>query len=334
MNRTRLNDDSIFLPQVSSIETRSDIRRSSSPTGRSLALSRVFRSLSVRRSSETDDEIKGPLGLECLAVPAEPIVDFVFVHGLGGGSRKTWSKGPNITLFWPKHWLPRDPEFNNARIHSFGYDADWTEKKPSILNIHDFGSRLLTALHLSEWIRRSASLPIIFVAHSMGGLVVKQAFILSQTNPTYDDLGSRFHTMFFLATPHHGAHLAHVLSNILKATDYGHRPFVDDLHNDSPQIQRINDDFRHHAHKVRLFSFWETKPSSFGLKKELVVKKASAIIGLPNEQDMYLDADHRGVCKYEHPDDPNFKIVRAAFVATLETIRHNCELPLLTQTGA
>ena len=324
MSRALSNDESSRLPHVGQFAIHSSTRRSSAPSGRASGLSRVFSSLAIRRPSETSEDLRGPFGLEPLAIPAEPIVDFVFVHGLGGGSRKSWSKGQDPALFWPKYWLPRDPEFSHVRVHSFGYDADWTERRTSILDVHDFGNKLLTSLHLSEWIRRSAGLPIVFVAHSMGGLVVKQAYILSQTDPAYQGIGSRFHTMFFLATPHHGAHSAQLLSSILKATDHGHRPFVDDLHSDSPAIQRINDSFRHYSEKIRLFSFFETRPFQFGVRKEIVVKKTSAIMGLPNERSTHLDADHRGVCKFENPDDPNYITVRNAFVETLDVIRRDC----------
>lgn len=92
-----------------------------------------------------------------LSSPSEPIVDFVFVHGLRGGSRKTWSKSEDSLHFWPKEWLPRDPDFRHVRIHSFGYNSDWAEKRDSILNIHDFGKSLLGALQDSPLIRRDAS---------------------------------------------------------------------------------------------------------------------------------------------------------------------------------
>jgi hypothetical protein len=77
-------------------------------------------------------------------------LDFVFVHGLGGGSTKTWCLSEDPTLFWPKAWLPREPAFRNVRIHSYGYDADWTSgKATTTLNIHDFGRQLLERLRTS-----------------------------------------------------------------------------------------------------------------------------------------------------------------------------------------
>lgn len=105
------------------------------------------------RPLDTIDEV-GALGLNLLYAPPAPLVDFVFVHGLRGGSRKTWSKSSDPYHFWPKEWLTRDPEFKNVRIHSFGYSSDWGDGKDSVLNIHDFGKSLLAEVINSPEIRK------------------------------------------------------------------------------------------------------------------------------------------------------------------------------------
>jgi hypothetical protein len=100
------------------------------------------------------DDPKDVLGLNLLYTPSEPLIDFIFVHGLGGGSRKTWSKSSSVTHFWPQEWLPQDPAFKNVRLHSFGYSSNWAKGKDSVLNIHDFGKLLLgemiTSPHLGD----------------------------------------------------------------------------------------------------------------------------------------------------------------------------------------
>ena len=98
--------------------------------------------------------MKGPLGLNHLYSPPEPLVDFIFVHGLGGGSKKTWSKTANPYHYWPKEWLPRDPDFKNVRIHSFGYDANWVTKKDSILGVNEFANSLLGEIKDNPDIRK------------------------------------------------------------------------------------------------------------------------------------------------------------------------------------
>ena len=100
-------------------------------------------------------DIKGPLGLNLLHDPPEPRIDFIFVHGLGGGSRKTWALSADPQHYWPKAWLSQDSEFSSVRIHSFGYNADWDEWRESTLNILDFSRSLLGDISCNPGIRRS-----------------------------------------------------------------------------------------------------------------------------------------------------------------------------------
>jgi hypothetical protein len=94
---------------------------------------------------DTPDDPKGALGLCTLAEPEVPtIADLIFVHGLGGGSKSTWSKDLDLDLFWPREWLPQDAGFRDVRIHSFGYDSSLDHE--SVLNIHDFAKSLLGSI--------------------------------------------------------------------------------------------------------------------------------------------------------------------------------------------
>ena len=126
--------------------------------------------------------------------------------------------------------------------------------------------------------------------------------------------------MFFLATPHRGSNLAELLSRILQVTP-GARPFVTDLHPNSTTIQSINEEFPHHCQDLHLFSFYETIPMNFGLRKSIVVPKDSATLGYRNERTTYLDANHREVCKFSSPEDSNYLAVRNALASALEDLR-------------
>jgi hypothetical protein len=100
-------------------------------------------------------DTKGALGLNLLHDPPNPKIDFIFVHGLGGGSRKTWASSADPEQYWPAAWLPQDPEFSSVRIHSFGYNADWNEWRTNTLNILDFARSLLGEISCNTKIRRS-----------------------------------------------------------------------------------------------------------------------------------------------------------------------------------
>lgn len=103
---------------------------------------------------------------------------------------KTWQKGGDCQNFWPQRWLPLEPGFENANIHTFGYDADI--RTGNCFDIHDFGRELLEEMRISpnltdnEEVRRPAlcatidqltysqQRPIIMLGHSMGGLIIKK----------------------------------------------------------------------------------------------------------------------------------------------------------------
>lgn len=121
-----------------------------------------------------EEDTWGPLGLVTIHCPSEPLLEFVFIHGLGGGSRKTWSFSSKLHHFWPKEWLSKDPAFQNVRVHSFGYKSTWHDTRGSILNVHDIAESLLGAMHNSPSIRSSPDSKIVLIAHSLGGLVAKK----------------------------------------------------------------------------------------------------------------------------------------------------------------
>jgi hypothetical protein len=99
---------------------------------------------------QSDNNLRGNLGLTTLYNPSDPWVEYVFIHGLGGGSTKTWCFRPDLSYFWPKEWPPHHPGFRNVRIHTFGYNSDWRRKGATCVDIPDFGQSLLAAMRNSE----------------------------------------------------------------------------------------------------------------------------------------------------------------------------------------
>jgi WD40 repeat protein len=144
----------------------------------------------------------------------------------------------------------------------------------------------------------------------MGGLIVKQAYLLGCREPEFASVTQRVCSIFFLATPHQGATIAQVLSRL--TTMIGARPFVEDLFPQSRMIQALSEDFPHVSGNLQLFSFYETRPMTIGLNKMLIVEKSSAVMNLPNERRTFLDADHRNVAMYSTREDPSYVSVRNA----------------------
>lgn len=125
--------------------------------------------------------------------------------------------------------------------------------------------------------------------------------------------------MFFLATPHRGSDQARTLSNILKVV-YRQKPYVNELEPNSALLSSINDSFRHYAQDLQLWSFYETVQSSLPGSRAIIVDKVSATLGYSNERIALLNADHRGMCKFDQPSDSNYKTLRNAFSTTIDII--------------
>lgn len=274
--------------------------------------------LTTISTNDAVDDPKGPLGLNLLYSPSEPLIDFVFVHGLGGGSRKTWSKTSSVSHYWPQEWIPKDPAFRNVRVHSFGYDSDWIKGRDNCLNIHHFGKSLLGNMSTSPYIG-DAKTPIVLIGHSMGGLVIKKAHMLARQGAAYKALTERFHTIYFLATPHRGSDSAKLLNNILHIA-YSSRAYVADLERGSGAIQSINDEFRNYSADIDLWSFYETQKLKIGVLSTLIVDPESATLGYREEKQMPMNADHRSICKFETPTDPNYVILRNALASSVQSI--------------
>lgn len=75
--------------------------------------------------------------------------------------------------------------------------------------------------------------------------------------------------MIFLATPHRGSNFADVLNRILMASIFNHNPklYVSELQIGSQTIEALNEQFRHFAPRLDVFSFYETLPTAVGPKK-------------------------------------------------------------------
>jgi hypothetical protein len=142
--------------------------------------------------------------------------------------------------------------------------------------------------------------------------------MLARQDPSHQALAKRFHTAYFLATPHRGSDSAQLLNNILRA--YSSRPYVGDLERNSGALQSINDEFRHYSGDLKLWSFYETLKTNIGVTSALIVDKDSATLGYREERTMLINANHRGICKFDQPTDPNYKILRNALVSTVHSI--------------
>ena len=257
-----------------------------------------------------------PLGLHLACDRPDPEGDIIFVHGLGGTARKTWSWDRNVDYFWPA-WLAEENGLSSYRVFTYGYNSNFKGIGTN-LNITDFAKGLLfQMLVFANGVGENSvpfgGRPILFVAHSMGGLVVKKAFVLGKHDEQYAHIVSKIYGIMFLGTPHRGAHYAKILNNILATTPFvaPAKAYIDDLDTQSRLLQDINEQFRTQCAELSLVSFFETLKTSFGITRSIIVEKESGVLGYPQETSSPLNADHHTICKFKSREDENYISVKS-----------------------
>lgn len=172
------------------------------------------------------------------------VPSIVFVHGFTGHPVRTWShktaaikthdshhstesseppakatrlssitslfrKNPDYEkVCWPRHLLPKT--LPAARVLVYGYDtkiAHFLKNPVCQSTVYDIASDLLKSLEAS--CRSQPCRPIVFVAHSLGGIVVKEALRQAQGfqlhQPQFHQIYMSTAAIIFFGTPHGGA---------------------------------------------------------------------------------------------------------------------------------
>jgi len=242
---------------------------------------------------------RGPTNAE------EPEVDIIAIHGLNprGLDMKehgygTWKKGDHLWLEDLKGPFPR------ARVMLQYYDANPTSNK-----------RYETFLQQSQqilsdiWVKRTPDQikdpkrPIIFLMHSLGGLVIKQAMVEAKLNDKFKDILESMCGLAFFATPHGGGNASLVLWGGAATSTWnflaGNKKsdILDPLTRDNVVQEHLKDHFRQFYEKVQIVSFYERYPT----RKYMVVNPLDARLNLAGEREniVGLDATHSDICRFD-----------------------------------
>jgi pimeloyl-ACP methyl ester carboxylesterase len=225
------------------------------------------------------------------------IGDVVYVHGLNGNPREYWqSDKGNPATFWPA-WLAAD--LPTVDVWSLGYDAAPSAWLGGAMPLPFRADNALDRLKNKGLGRR----PLVFIAHSMGGLVVKQMLhnALASAGREWRPIAEKTAGVCFIATPHTGAavsgwlhYLRAVLGEHFKALGRP-TPAIEDLKAHSPALMELNTWFRHHAHESQLRA--KVYRENLPWKGSLIVLPDEADPELLGVKAISLDEDHISICQ-------------------------------------
>lgn len=272
-----------------------------------------------------------------------PSIDVVFVHGLRGHPFGTWRTDMGNSLdgkndIWPDILLAKDLQRHrvNARLVTLGYEAgmvSWSSPWPS-LTLQERGKVMLNALHAAN-IGKSKSPdrqanPVVFVTHSMGGILVKKMLLLAEEQAQRtaqqsslvlppltpsslrklhdDNLAANTKRVVFLAVPHFGSDLAKgVRSESVRKLIKTH-PAIQDLCADHDgRLEDLNDAFKDLGIDCMSIGEARAAPLGFGISA-MVVKPESADPGVGSFQ-ILTGSDHMTICKAKRDDEPHYQAI-------------------------
>ncbi|KAF5658010.1 tetratricopeptide repeat domain-containing protein [Fusarium heterosporum] len=165
-------------------------------------------------------------------------------------------------------------------------------------------------------VEQTSQRPIIFVTHSLGGIVVKSALIHSDAarQGALLEQGSiklSTYGILFMGTPHQGGNgvqLGHILTNVASVFVATDDRLFKQLERDSEWLlQQLGQYAPLSGEFVTKFAY-EEYPTSVALgKKILVVPRASAVVtGQADAEPIVIHADHKNMVKFPSGQDVGY----------------------------
>lgn len=232
--------------------------------------------------------------LKLISAADDPIANVIFVHGLSGDQSDTWRCGTSDEL-WPS-WL--NEKFPSLAVFSFGYAASVFAK-----NEQDLFERATSAMDLFAS-KGFGERPLIFVGHSLGGLLIKN--ILRKSREASDQrlnaIADSTRLVVFIATPHTGASLASIGKFVLPhlVSDK-----IELLANNAGVLEDLNQAYRALVDQkcdLQTVVYYE----KLRTRGQLIVDRASSDPGSANTTPVAVDKDHISICKPDSRDDQVF----------------------------
>jgi hypothetical protein len=236
-------------------------------------------------------------------------LDVVFVHGLGDNDIDCWQQKNRPDTYWPT-WLAADLPDIQVWMLRYGAAKFWFQSVAQALP--DRAVSVLSFMvdhHLGDR-------DLVFVCHSLGGLVVKQLLQISEVrrDPRLKPIARATRGIAFLATPHSGSNIAVVakLLGIASKATAG-------LTTDDPWLRLLSGWYRDNAAYLgwKTRAFHETLPTG----PTLVVSHSSADPQVEGVICVGVDANHSDICKMSEPKGPVYEGVKALIRECLDTAR-------------
>lgn len=207
---------------------------------------------------------------------------------------------------WVRQGIRR--EANRARILLYEHPAPAEGGSMTLSALADALLEELEALRTRE---NAAGRPVVFVGHSVGGIVVKMVLVKASRTPRFEDILRQCYGVAFFGTPHQGSSyfsmpsLASSIQGLLQLSSPLPTAITDELRVGNRLLLHLDDDFKAIATDLRVWTLYETIDSRLsGAGSGDVYFTApltsikSAILGMRQETILPLQSDHANVASF------------------------------------
>ncbi|KAF2466293.1 uncharacterized protein BDR25DRAFT_345541 [Lindgomyces ingoldianus] len=280
---------------------------------------------SAASSSKQQPSKVSALGLKVVAEGEQPVIDIVAVHGLNGHCDETWTAANGT--HWLRDLLPKD--IPDARIFCWGYDANTHGKRVSHQFLYDHAEQLVADLCLRRKRTNTMKRPIIFVAHSLGGIIVKGALIHSDAArkgalEEHRSIKTSTYGIIFMGTPHQGGNgvqFGKLLVNAASVYKATNSRLLEHLERDSEWLQLqlrqygpISGEF------MTKFAYEEYEtPTALGHSIMVVLKASAVVPGAADAEQIMIHADHKEMVKFKSKEDNDYEKVSDYLIIMAES---------------
>ncbi|KAF3280562.1 hypothetical protein TWF970_002776 [Orbilia oligospora] len=227
-------------------------------------------------------------------------VDIVAIHGINGSAYESW-RHMNGTL-WLQDLLPED--LPGCRVFTYGYSSA-TAFGSSAEGLDNTAFAILLELNFQRPSIKEQSRPVIFLGHSIGGILVKQVINLITTDLSYyAGISDCVRGIVFLSTPHrfsHKASFSEALEEItMVASDDNDirvqmRGFIGTNY---PLLDSITSRFRERVPAAMhiISCIEQNTPPGF---RSRIVDDVCGWMNHPQEDVIWISSDHLNVCRFK-----------------------------------
>ncbi|KAF2226719.1 hypothetical protein BDZ85DRAFT_53827 [Elsinoe ampelina] len=274
-------------------------------------------------------------GLDVLHNPDQADVDVIAVPGLGAHPRDSWKSMDGKAFNWliSEDGIRRD--LRKARIMLYQYGSAWVGSLKVTQFLSGIAAHMLADLMVLR--KDCRKRPIVFIGHSMGGLVIaKVVCIADAQKEKFPSIFESISGSLFFGTPFHGAPVAAIAAMLSQVGTYMNQTVASKLLELMTPGNEALDELRMEfvrlsnrgSTKISLCCFWEiheTNASDFaGLDKTSITAKIFNTV-IPNSLVKFVDRDsaslegvtrygleknHRDLVRYESLTDEKFRVPR------------------------